>query len=44
MSDDTASEDRKYPKTYTLAQLQTALRNDEPWWGGDHSHQGHRRL
>jgi len=34
MSDDTASEDRKYPKTYTLAQLQTALRNDEPWWGG----------
>lgn len=27
------SEDRKYPPTYTLAQLQTALRTDEPWWG-----------
>lgn len=27
------SEDRKYPPTYTLAQLQTALRTDEAWWG-----------
>lgn len=27
------SEDRKYPPTHTLAQLQTALRTDEVWWG-----------
>lgn len=27
------SEDRKYPPTHTLAQLQTALRTDEAWWG-----------
>ncbi len=27
------SEDRLYPPTHTLAQLQTALRTDEAWWG-----------
>ncbi|MDM7956609.1 hypothetical protein [Blastomonas sp.] len=27
------SDDRKYPPTHTLAQLQTALRTDEAWWG-----------
>lgn len=27
------SEDREYPRTHTLVQLQTALRTDEAWWG-----------
>jgi hypothetical protein len=26
-------EDRRYPPTHTLKQLQNSLRTDEPWWG-----------